>query len=780
MSGSLPTLTPSGPPRTVLLTGATGSLGGHLCAELLTATTATVLCLVRAADPEAARARLEARLSALDEPPARAVHRLSALPGDLQRSGFGLPGDVFDALAESVDTVVHSAASINLVADYEELAPVNLGALRHLLTLARRRQELTGRPPVFHHVSTLGTLLAARRQGLAEVDENTPVTELTSGPFGYPRTKAACEGELRRAAAEFGLPVHIYRPAVVTGHSRTGRTAPAADLLVPLMRAAVALGAAPTTASATPAERVDVVARALVALVNRADAPSGRAYHLVQPDPLPLTDLFGALRRAGHRLDPLPPALWWQRVEDHAGDPDVQPMAALRDVGRYLLALGEEHVFPSVRADATWKALTETGVTAPPLDAAYLDRLVAALELPRRNGAPATLRVRAARAAPPAVRIDRLLTPLRFDTAALPPDPAAAATACESYGYGGLWAQEQNHDPLLPLAVAAHVTSTLPLGTGVLIALARSPMTTALAAHDLHTTSGGRLTLGLGPQFRANLEHRYSMPGDRRLGRLREYVAALRHIWSSWNEDRPLSFRGEFYKHTLTNPFFTPPPSPYGPPRIVLAATGPKAAELAGEIADGLIAPPYANRRHLIEVLLPALERGLARSGRDRTDFHLIHSPLTVTGGTAAERTDSEQQARTLVALWCGTRAYRPVFAPYGLAPLADRLAELSLEPGPDRWRRMAEQIDDATLDLFATRTDRPADLGGALRSQYGGLADHLVLPAPSGQDPCPARWHPDRLGLCAADPHLTPAVAPSVPGPRAPLALPDTRTSHA
>ncbi|MFK8850857.1 TIGR03617 family F420-dependent LLM class oxidoreductase [Streptomyces sp. Ac-502] len=343
------------------------------------------------------------------------------------------------------------------------------------------------------------------------------------------------------------------------------------------------------------------------------------------------------------------------------------------------------------------------------------------------------------------MRIEGLLTPFRFGPDSGFTDPVAAATTCEAAGYGTFWAQEQNLAPVVALSAAAPATRSIGLGSGVLVALARSPMTVAQSAHDLNVLSRGRFVLGLGPQFAANLTYRFSMPGDRRLARLREHVAALRAIWSHWNEGEPLSFRGEFYTHTLTNPFFTPPPSPYGAPPVMLAATGPRMAELAGEIANGLIAPPYANRDHLLKILLPAAERGLERSGRSREDFTIVLAPLL-----AITSTDTEH-ARQLVALWCGTRAYRFIFDAYGLGGLSDDLAELSLSADPDRWRRMADRIDDDILDLFAVRTE-PQRLGSELRVRFGGPVNRLIVPAPTGPD---SPYHPGALGLAAADPHL-------------------------
>lgn len=361
----------------MLLTGATGSLGGQLCAELLLSTTATVYCLVRAGDSAAAAARLRRRLDALDERPDTEL-RLIAVAGDLEQPDLGLSPRAYDALAETVDAILHCAAHVNLAAGYEHLALANVGATRHLIALAERRAQLTGHAPAFHYVSTLGAFANARRIGLEEVDESTEVSAATAGQMGYPRSKAAAEAELRRAAGT-GLPVTVFRPGVVTGHSRSGRTTHT-DVLVPLLEAAVALGMAPTGLKGIPAERCDIVARGIVTLIRQGGGV-GRAFHLVQREPQSLEELFNALRRAGHRLEPVERGHWWQAVERHREDLAVRPLLAMNEASRYLLALDADHEPPRIRSEATWAALAEAGMDAAPFDAAFFNRLIAGLAL---------------------------------------------------------------------------------------------------------------------------------------------------------------------------------------------------------------------------------------------------------------------------------------------------------------------------------------------------------------------------------------------------------------
>src|SRR3984885_14385262 len=168
-------------------------------------------------------------------------------------------------------------------------------------------------------------------------------------------------------------------------------------------------------------------------------------------------------------------------------------------------------------------------------------------------------------------------------------DAGADARELEREGYDGAWSAETGHDPLLIVAGAATATSTLELGTGIVVAFGRSPMITATMANDVQLLSKGRLLLGLGSQIKPHIEKRYSMPWSSPAARMREYILSMRAIWTAWQDGSKLEFRGEYYTFTLMTPFFSPGSNPYGQPKVFLAAVGPLMAEVAGEGAEGLL-----------------------------------------------------------------------------------------------------------------------------------------------------------------------------------------------
>ena len=104
------------------------------------------------------------------------------------------------------------------------------------------------------------------------------------------------------------------------------------------------------------------------------------------------------------------------------------------------------------------------------------------------------------------------------------------ARKVEALGFNCLWSSETQHDPFLPLAVAAGVTSQIKLGTSIAVAFPRSPMVLAHISWDLQNASDGRFILGLGSQVKGHNERRFSVKFESPGPKLREIVLALRAI----------------------------------------------------------------------------------------------------------------------------------------------------------------------------------------------------------------------------------------------------------
>jgi nucleoside-diphosphate-sugar epimerase len=263
------TAVPPRPIRRVLLTGATGFLGAHLV-ESLRAREVEVTCLVRAPDDVAATGRLEAALASREIPHVR----VRAIAGDL-----GDPELATRLRDLDVDAVIHAGATVSWLASYPALRAPNVRGTRALLGYAASR----GARSIISMIST------APRDG----DETTRLAfDAAVATTPYALSKWIAEEHVRRAAAA-GLPVTIYRPAMIAGHSRRGVGYPEDFLnryLVGCAELGLYIDRDDAIIDMTP---VDFVAEAITALaLGRTCAAA--TYHLANVD----QSLFGALGRA--------------------------------------------------------------------------------------------------------------------------------------------------------------------------------------------------------------------------------------------------------------------------------------------------------------------------------------------------------------------------------------------------------------------------------------------------------------------------------------------------
>jgi thioester reductase-like protein len=227
----------------ILLTGATGFLGMELLVRLLERTDREVIALVRAPDDAAAKRRIDGVLETLF-PPERIPHgRVRAVAADLESPGMGLSAAASARLAAEIETVVHSAASVQFTLPIEQARTINVGGTREVLALAARAPNLDR----VIHVST--AYVAGDRPGTYHEHE----ADIGQRPRNtYEQTKLEAE----RLISASQLPAAILRPSIIVGDSQTGWT-PAFNVIYwPLQ--AFARGLFPCV-PADPDARADIV-----------------------------------------------------------------------------------------------------------------------------------------------------------------------------------------------------------------------------------------------------------------------------------------------------------------------------------------------------------------------------------------------------------------------------------------------------------------------------------------------------------------------------------------
>ncbi|HEX4775786.1 MAG TPA: TIGR03617 family F420-dependent LLM class oxidoreductase [Acidimicrobiia bacterium] len=293
-------------------------------------------------------------------------------------------------------------------------------------------------------------------------------------------------------------------------------------------------------------------------------------------------------------------------------------------------------------------------------------------------------------------------------------DAAERARALESTGVDGVFTFENAHDVFFPLVAAAPVCS-LDLMTNVAMAFPRSPMHMAHAAYDLHLLSRGRFRLGLGSQVRAHVEKRYGARWGAPVAHMRESVQAVRAILRSWQDRTRLDFRGEYTTHTLSTPVFDPGPNPFGVPKVLVGALGPRMSAMAAEVADGVLVMPFNSDRHMRERTWPAIEAGLHTGGRTRDDVEIVAEVIVGVGRDDAEL-DAARNVRGLLSFYGSTPAYRPVLDVEGWGDLQPELNALSKR---GEWQTMASLVTDEMVGTLAVH-GTPDAVAAEVVERYG------------------------------------------------------------
>ncbi|RDH74441.1 TIGR03617 family F420-dependent LLM class oxidoreductase [Mycolicibacterium moriokaense] len=293
------------------------------------------------------------------------------------------------------------------------------------------------------------------------------------------------------------------------------------------------------------------------------------------------------------------------------------------------------------------------------------------------------------------------------------------ARAFREAGASGVFTFEGTNDVFTPLTLASTVGG-LDLMTNVAIAFPRNPIHLAHQAIDHQLLSKGRFALGLGTQIRTQIEKRFGADFDKPVARMTELVAALRAIFRAWDTGERLDFRGEYYRHTLMTPTFSPGENPYGAPPIYVGALGPRLTRATAEHADGLLVMPFGNKRFLHEVTMPAVREGLAAAGKSVNDFAVIPEIIVSVG-------EDHSAARRLLGFYGSTPAYRPVLEVHGWGDLQPELNALSKQ---GRWEEMGTLIDDDVLHTIAA-CGTAGEVAAHIRDRVGGISDRICLYQP-------------------------------------------------
>jgi probable F420-dependent oxidoreductase len=325
---------------------------------------------------------------------------------------------------------------------------------------------------------------------------------------------------------------------------------------------------------------------------------------------------------------------------------------------------------------------------------------------------------------------------MKIDTV-LPLDDLAKvpeqARRIEALGYDGAVTPETGHDPFLPHVLAAEHTERIGLGTAVAIAFPRSPMAVAQMCWDIQKQSKGRFHVGLGTQVKGHVVRRYGMdwypPGPR----MRDYILMMRAVWDSWQNGTRPAFEGEYYRYTLTSPFFNPGPIERPKIPVHISAINPYNCRLVGELCDGIKLHGFNTNKYLHEVILPNIKKGAEKAGRDMKDIEICGLGFVITGKTEEEVEKNKGPVRSQLSFYASTRTYKPVLDVHDWGDLCLELNKLSME---GKWQEMATRFNEDMLREFAV-IGTYDEIIPLIKERCGGVIDRMpfTIPVRSPED---------------------------------------------
>jgi thioester reductase-like protein len=277
----------------VLLTGGTGFIGPFLVKSLLEQTRANIHVLVRSSNEHQGKQRLRAAMESMGPCPTGLMQmfetRVFPVCGDLGHKDLGLTPDVWNLLANEIDTVFHNGATVNYLLNYDRMRDANVLGTNEVLRLA-----FEGRAKTLNYVSTTFIFGWAVKKVLYETDFNEKMELLD---FGYSQSKWVSE-QVVMDARRHGLATRIFRPALVSPSITGGGNN--FDIAVRLVAFMVNHGIGVDALNQVSFVPADITANNIVA-ISITPGTENRTYHVVRDDYANMLDITDLITKATGR-----------------------------------------------------------------------------------------------------------------------------------------------------------------------------------------------------------------------------------------------------------------------------------------------------------------------------------------------------------------------------------------------------------------------------------------------------------------------------------------------
>jgi amino acid adenylation domain-containing protein/thioester reductase-like protein len=307
------TYNPDVSPVAILLTGATGFLGSFLLYELLQQNQADIYCLVRSETIESGKKKIQSSLESYLLWDESFSQRIIPVLGDLSQPLLGLSEKQFQLLASQLDVIYHNGALVNFTYPYSVLKAPNVLGTQEVLRLA---SQIKVKP--VHFISTI-SIVYPNNPDVEVVREHDSLDDAKMPSDGYAQSKWVAE-KLVTIARERGLPVCIYRPGRISGHSKTGVCNPG-DHTYRMIKGCIQLGSMPNLNIKLNLSPVDYVSKGIVYLSKQKES-LGKAFHLLNPQPLPLSEMVNYICSLGYPIEQVAYEQWRSQLINTSDSPE--------------------------------------------------------------------------------------------------------------------------------------------------------------------------------------------------------------------------------------------------------------------------------------------------------------------------------------------------------------------------------------------------------------------------------------------------------------------------
>lgn len=279
------------------------------------------------------------------------------------------------------------------------------------------------------------------------------------------------------------------------------------------------------------------------------------------------------------------------------------------------------------------------------------------------------------------------------------------AQLAEKIGVDSVWLVQlpSIRDSAGVLSAMAMCTERVTLGAGILPFYSRPPVMMAQTAATIDELSDGRFVLGVGVGHKLTAEWTLGMKLTKPVDTMREYLT----IVTSLLHEGEAHLDGTYYTaHAMYASARRPSLPAY------LGVLGPRMCELAGELADGLLLW-MCPASYVRDVAVPALRRGLARSGRSLADFPVT---VLVPGSVSDNRDSDRERLRRYLSTYARVPNYRRMYEASGYG------AALTSGPRPG-------EVGDELLDNIGV-IGSASDVQAAIAAYHdAGATDVIITP---------------------------------------------------